>query len=480
MVKTIYMLFFSLICRLGTILRVTKIQKPRVLFADQDKSFLDDLGSNSAQVELVSSQTMKQAQLAITDTKSRFSAICLNVNICEPHAIPLVRFVKAYRPASPLYLISDTAPGPLQREELDSLHVQGIFEKPIKPQALFERIIPGSYFNLADTLKVGQAEEIQAGDDKVAADETMHSIDAQAFLCGQKSFFDVYVRIAKGKYVMIVKAGDLFEPERVAAYIKKGVSEFYIRKEAQLYYLQYCDKITEAILLNEKVAPQVKVKQVMNLGNETYGYLKAAGISETTLGVAQSFVKQANYLVKSTGLGKISEVQSFLNNIDLADHGASCVMITSMVVKSMGFTDEKVTGLISLGAFLHDVGMLGLSETIRAKELSGEEFTEEERMQYETHPQLGADILTKIPHINALVPQIALQHHERRTRRGFPNKLGSGTISNAAEMVGLADAFLTLLRADGGVRTPLEIIKKDYGDSFSLKVLDAFLKAFQG
>lgn len=455
------------------------MQKPRILIADADEAFLDVLKKDCSQLDLVSLTSQKAAQLAVADHKAQFSAICLNVNLCDPFALPLVRFVKNHRPSAPLFLMCDAAPSPLQKEELDSLHIQDIIEKPVKAEELFQRLIPGSYFNLAETLEIAKAETTKAGETKDAADESMHAIDAGSFLCGQKSFFDLYVKLGSGKFVMIVKAGDIFEPARVASYIAKGVREFFIRREAQLYYLQYCDKITEAILKNEKISTGTKVSQVMNLGGETYGYLKNAGISESTLVMAQSFVTQANYLVMKTGLGRLSEVQAFLKNADLSDHGASCVMITSMMVKSMGFVDEKVTGLIALGAFLHDVGMMSLPEELRKKRESELPLTGEEQKEYERHPEIGAQILAKVPHMNPLVPQIALQHHERRTRKGFPNKLGSGAISNVAEMVGLADVFLHILKQDNGT-SPIERIRKEHSDDFSLKIIDAFLKAFKG
>ncbi len=453
------------------------MEKPRVLVADLDESFLEDLRKESGQFELVASTNQKNTQLSIADPKARFSAICLNLNLCEPYALPLVRFVKCHRPSSPLYLMSDLAPSPLQKEELNSLHIQELIEKPVTPQKLFQILIPGNYFNFTEALEVAKSNTLKTGETKDVEDEKMHGIDAKSFLCGQKSFFDLFVRLSSGRFVMILKAGDQFEPESLLNYIKRGVTEFYIRREAQLFYLQYCDKMTEAILKSNQFSPETKVGQVMNLGGETFGYLKSAGISESTLNVAQNFVKQANYLVAQTGLGKLSEVKSFLENMDLCDHGASTVMITSIVINSMGFRDEKVTGLIAMGAFLHDIGMFSLPAELRSKAESDAFLTPEERETYESHPRLGAEILAKVPHMNPLVPQIALQHHERRTRKGFPNKLGSGAISTAAEIVGLSETFLKAVKS--GAADPVEVIRKNHSDDFSLKIIDAFLKAFQ-
>lgn len=453
--------------------------KPRVLIADPDRDFLQKLLGESSQVEVSLESELKATQLAIADPKFRYSAICINTSLCAPSAIPLVRFVKVHRPATSLHLISDTAPGPLNSEELKQLHVHSQIEKPVTAAGLMQTLIPGNYFNLAEALEVSRTDITKAGDTREADDGQMHAIDAKAFLCGQKSFFDVYVKISEAKYLMVLKAGDQFEPERLLNYLNRGVKSFFIKREAQLFYLQYCDKITAAMLSSASVPIESKISQLQNLGRETSEYLKTAGISESTLTQAGTFVQHTNSLVKMNGLAKHDFVKAFLENAAQADHGTSTVMVVSMMIKSLGFTDDKVIGLIGLGAMVHDIGLLGVPETIRAKYEKGEELTEDERKTFETHPQLGADMLMKVPHVNPLLPQIALQHHERRTRHGFPGKLGSGSISSAAELVGLADHFLDLVRRKNqdSVWSPVELIKRQSADEFSLKIIDAFTKA---
>ncbi len=455
------------------------MQKPHVLIADDDSSFLVGVEKEGGQVQVTALRDHKSAQLAIADSRIRYSAICLNINLCSPLALPLIRHVKAYRPSVPLYLLSNESPSPLRNEELNALHIQAIIQKPVSPQQLIQTMIPSSYFNLAGAIELGRNDLTQTGETKETDDASMHAIEAKSFLSGQKSFFDLFVRLGENKFVMILKAGDTFDPQRLIVYLNKGVEEFYIKKEAQLFYLQYCDKMTAAILESPRVPNDTKISQVMNLGGETFAFLKSSGVSEATLSLAQGFVKQANVLVKKGGLSRLADVQFFLENAAMADHGASVVIVTSLMLKAMGFTDDKVNGLIATGALLHDIGMMSLDEALRTKaESSPDSLTAEEREKYEKHPVLGAEILQKVAHINPIIPQIALQHHERRNRKGFPYKLGPGAISGAAEMVGLAETFLDCAKRpqDG---TAIEQIRNFHADEFSVKVMEAFLKSFE-
>ena len=228
--------------------------KPRVLVADNDEKFLQLLQSEKSQVDVTTTTDLRSTQLAIADVNVRYSAICLSTSLCDPMGIPLVKHAKTYRPSTAVYLLSSADKAQLNAGDLTGLHIQSEIHKPVTSQTFLQILVPVSYFNLADALEVSRTDLTKAGESREADDGQMHAIDAKSFLCGQKSFFDLFVKIADKKYVMLLKAGDAFEPERLLTYLKRGVTSFYIKKEAQLYYLQYCDKITSAILESSSVS----------------------------------------------------------------------------------------------------------------------------------------------------------------------------------------------------------------------------------
>lgn len=57
-----------------------------------------------------------------------------------------------------------------------------------------------------------------------------------------------------------------------------------------------------------------------------------------------------------------------------------------------------------------------------------------------THPELGAQVLQGHP-LAPLAMDAVLSHHERIDGRGYPSGLTGGAMTNAAKIVGLADAF---------------------------------------
>ncbi len=72
--------------------------------------------------------------------------------------------------------------------------------------------------------------------------------------------------------------------------------------------------------------------------------------------------------------------------------------------------------VLRLGALLHDIGKIGLSDAVLRKPgpLTPEEFE-----QIKRHPALGARILRQVPFLAAHLPIVEL-HHERPDGRGYP------------------------------------------------------------
>jgi putative nucleotidyltransferase with HDIG domain len=99
--------------------------------------------------------------------------------------------------------------------------------------------------------------------------------------------------------------------------------------------------------------------------------------------------------------------------------------------------DEKDVDVIRLGALLHDIGKIGVSDEVLRKPgpLTPDEFE-----QIKRHPALGARILRQVPFLAPHLPIVEL-HHERPDGRGYPFGLRAEDIPLAARIVHVADAF---------------------------------------
>lgn len=131
---------------------------------------------------------------------------------------------------------------------------------------------------------------------------------------------------------------------------------------------------------------------------------------------------------------------------------------------------------LGVGALLHDLGMLSVSEDILNK---SEVLNEEEWSQITEHSDAGFKILKGFDDISVLSKHVSLHHHERWNGSGYPNGLKGYEIQEYARIVAVADVFLSLM-ADRPYREAytfdeaVEFLTTMSGYYFDSKAVEAF------
>jgi putative two-component system response regulator len=92
---------------------------------------------------------------------------------------------------------------------------------------------------------------------------------------------------------------------------------------------------------------------------------------------------------------------------------------------------------LELGALLHDVGKIGIPDSILLKPAA---LTDAERAVIETHPGIGDQMLAPLDLLEQVRP-IVRHHHERWDGRGYPSGLAGETIPLLARIVAVADSI---------------------------------------
>ena len=119
-----------------------------------------------------------------------------------------------------------------------------------------------------------------------------------------------------------------------------------------------------------------------------------------------------------------------------AGHSERVSTLSVMIGRIMNLSATE-TEVLRLGALLHDIGKIGISDQILRKNGS---LTAEEFEQIKRHPGLGGRILRQVPFLAPHLPIVEL-HHERPDGRGYPFGLRAEDIPLAARIVHVADAF---------------------------------------
>ena len=120
-------------------------------------------------------------------------------------------------------------------------------------------------------------------------------------------------------------------------------------------------------------------------------------------------------------------------------HSQKVSAYTVVIAKALGMSEAEVEE-IRLAALLHDIGKVGIQETILNK--SGPlDASEWETMK--THAELGAKILEPLQAMNRIRLMVR-HHHEFFDGTGYPDRLQGEKIPYGARVIAIADAYDTI------------------------------------
>jgi len=181
---------------------------------------------------------------------------------------------------------------------------------------------------------------------------------------------------------------------------------------------------------------------------------------------------------EATYLGVISTLANALDARDpyTAGHSQRVAELSVAIGREMRLSEADLETL-RVGALLHDIGKIGVSDAVLRK---ATRLTAEEYEQIKLHPGLGARILRPLRFFEAQLAIVEL-HHERPDGRGYPYGLRGDDIPVFARIVHVADAFdaMTSARAYRNalpVSAAVHELRRLIGVDFDVDVVAATLR----
>lgn len=143
-----------------------------------------------------------------------------------------------------------------------------------------------------------------------------------------------------------------------------------------------------------------------------------------------------------------------------------------LLATKIGLLEEEVIK-ISVAAYLHDLGKVGIPDDILRKTSA---LTDAEYAIVKTHPSIGGKLLGGHP-LAEMVSSAANEHHERMDGKGYPNGLRSDQLSLTARIVSIVDAFDAMTstrpyRKGMSVEQALRLLEEGAGTQFDAVLSD--------
>lgn len=143
---------------------------------------------------------------------------------------------------------------------------------------------------------------------------------------------------------------------------------------------------------------------------------------------------------------------------------------------------KELCEVIRIGGLLHDVGKIGIPESILNK---SEKLTTDEYTIIKNHPTIGYEMIKHVANFKENgVLDIVLYHHERYDGTGYPLGLKGNNIPLVARIVAIADAFHAMTstrfyKNELTLECALDEILKNKGTQFDPEIVDVFLSQFK-
>ena len=179
----------------------------------------------------------------------------------------------------------------------------------------------------------------------------------------------------------------------------------------------------------------------------------------------------------------VGTVNALVNTLEARDpytrgHTDRVTTIAKAIAKQMNFVKEDMSAL-EIGALLHDVGKIGIPDSIlhKAGPLEQSEFE-----QIKQHPGTGEGILKNIAFLEDAIPSV-LYHHERYDGKGYPARKSGQQIPLMGRVIAVADSF-DAMTSDRPYHSKMSDdaavveLKNGMGTQFDPKVVEAFVEVW--
>jgi putative two-component system response regulator len=158
-----------------------------------------------------------------------------------------------------------------------------------------------------------------------------------------------------------------------------------------------------------------------------------------------------------------------------ARHSRMVTRLALLLADEISLSSEE-RSVLELSAWMHDVGKIGVPDSILSKPGS---LTQEEFAVMMVHPVKGGEIVGEIEELGR-VADVIRHHHERVDGGGYPDGLRGEAIPLASRIILIADAFEAMTadrsyRRGLGWETALQELREHSGTQFDANLVRAFI-----
>ncbi len=318
--------------------------------------------------------------------------------------------------------------------------------------------------------------------------ETVDTLCAVISLFEKDDSYELVVKAAKGIRLENISYINLDTKKSNIAKIMKNCKPYIVEIQNEedfcneYFSLLYKEEGARFILYTPLIAHHILIGTMSTYMKNKPSQELVELISSIGSSVALSIDNARAY--ERVKVSYLRTVQSLISAIEAKDiytesHSIRVARYATLLASEMNL-DKNLIEDIWVAGVLHDIGKIGISDTILNKK---DKLTKEEYDVIKQHPSIAYKILSNIG-LDQNIMYAIRHHHEQYNGKGYPDGLSGKNINFMASIISVADAFdaITSERSYRAPRTIEEGITEVgacKGTQFNPDIIDIFLRTYK-
>jgi diguanylate cyclase (GGDEF)-like protein len=297
---------------------------------------------------------------------------------------------------------------------------------------------------------------------------------------------DVAARYGGEEFTVILPNTTHETAHEIAGRIRMAIAEEKLTIQSTAEISTLTASLGYALYPSDAISGQqlLKAADIALYASKHHGRNRVTSFIATPEGIERQLVDLKMMTLDSipqvTKGASLETVQALIAAIELRDgftrqHSEKVAHYATALATELHFRPDEIEQL-RLGCLIHDVGKIGISDSILCKPGA---LTSEEQEIMCKHTILGEQLVSAVEDLHSLLPLIR-SHHERLDGSGYPDGLKGDEISALVRILTIADIYeaCTTFRPYHAARTMAEGITLLSDEASSGKLDAEYVKAF--
>ena len=366
-----------------------------------------------------------------------YALVISDIRMAPVDGITLLRHIKNTKPV-PVILMTGFS-DLVEANSAVSLGADGFLAKPFKSEdltAILEKI-----------LGVPSAKSKSDGgaivEPPAESDHDYCKLGIDDFITGHEMRYDIFIRLAEGKYVKVAHQGEDIPRDQIQKYKRKGLSHLYMRRGDFKAYLGFSMSLASLAKQDPSISREKRLNLAKHTGEILMEHVYSQEISNEDFESARTVIESTvDIVTESDGMADL--LAALNTHADfLYAHSLGVSLYSVLIAKEMKWNSPANIYKIAMAGLFHDIGKKEIDRAILEKARSS--LSAEEVKIFESHAERGHKILASLPSVPSDILQVALHHHESCSGAGYPGHLRKSRIHPFARLVAVANQFSSLV-----------------------------------